>query len=284
MPGPSTLHLEPFAKRRTAVLGSLGQIGSRVLKELTKLSKPFEGVDWGSQGQEVSEWLNKTRTFEPTDLVIACGLTDSTCSREELFHSNFDFPKQVVEKFLDSDFRVLTLGSILERFPEVCAKNHYLASKLELSRWITQQSKAHPGRFIHVRLHTLYSSDVRSHMFLGQMLSALKSGSAFKMTTGEQLREYHHADDIAEMLLTILKSEWSSLGPVLELSSGKPIRLADLARTVFKACGKENLLELGALGKAAQDNWDTQFPRTKEILFKDRDPLSGVIEVVQKLL
>ena len=67
-------------------------------------------------------------------------------------------------------------------------------------------------------------------MFLGQILSALKNDEAFKMTSGCQLREYHHFLDDAEAIRTI---SGLKITGVVNLSHGKPVSLKDIAQASF---------------------------------------------------
>ena len=90
-------------------------------------------------------------------------------------------------------------------------------------------------RILHCRLHTLYGGEPKDHMFLGQIVNAIRSNSVFSMSSGEQLREYHHVDDIAESLATIVNSDWSLWSPILEINSGQPLKLLDLAMAIFNA-------------------------------------------------
>ena len=105
-----------------------------------------------------------------------------------------------------------------------------------------------PGRAIHLHLHTLYGGQPHPHMFLGQMIGALERGAEFHMTSGEQLREYHHAHDIAGAMLA--GRDWESAREPVHLSSGAPVRLADLARAVFAGSG-HRVAQVGAPPTAA---------------------------------
>jgi nucleoside-diphosphate-sugar epimerase len=172
----------------------------------------------------------------------------------------------------------------MENFPDVCAGNPYLASKLELSRWIASQPLGE-GRTLHVRVHTLYGGQPKPHMFLGQMIRALRDGKAFEMTSGEQLREYQHVADLAFAFEALLGLDWreAHLGPLLEINSGKPVRLADLARAVFDACGHPELLKIGSLARPQGENLNRAFPPSPAwLLPAARDAIQGVVEAVRR--
>src|SRR5262249_52218512 len=139
-------------------------------------------------------------------------------------------------------------------------------------------------RFMHVRMHTIYGSAPKAHMFLGQILTSLQNGTPFCMSSGEQLREYHHADDIAVAITGILARQWD-FGTIIELNSGNPVRLIDLARQVFRAFGREELLQVGALAGAEGENKARVFPASPAwLLPATRETGAGVIALLQQYL
>jgi nucleoside-diphosphate-sugar epimerase len=224
----------------------------------------------------------------PCDVVFANGVTDPRHEPHEIEFSNLEFPRRVVDALAPiGDFRFVTVGSIQERFPDACAQNRYLASKLAIARWVEQSARSSaptPGRFLHVRLHTLYGGKPAPHMFLGQLLASLKDRKPFQMSSGTQLREYQHADDIAEAFCEMMVRAWD-LGPVVEVSTGEPVRLAALARAVFAAFGADALLQIGSRTTPAGENLDVTFPRSPTwLLPKSRAPIPGVIEMLRWLL
>ena len=66
------------------------------------------------------------------------------------------------------------------------------------------------------------------------------------MSSGQQLREYHHYDDVAQIILNMVSHD-TSLNTV-NLTSGQPIQLFELAQYLKKrlnskidiSCNKEN--------------------------------------------
>jgi nucleoside-diphosphate-sugar epimerase len=104
------------------------------------------------------------------------------------------------------------------------------------------------------------------------------------MSSGDQLREYHHADDIAASLSALLEKEWT-FGPTIEISSGKPVKLGDLAQAVFRAFKKEKLLKIGALPKVSGEVIQDSYERSPDwLLVAERDPIAGVIDSIRAQL
>ncbi len=228
--------------------------------------------------------LLKSEIFSdrPCDVLFASGLTDPAAGAALLRQSNVEFVQKIVDASQGADARFLTFGTIQEHFPELCATNPYLESKLELGRWMVLQSKASKlrGRFLHLRLHTVYGGEPKPHMFIGQIVRSLQDQTVFRMSAGDQLREYHHADDVALGVWNLLQRDWRELAdPVLDMNSGQPLRLADLARTIYREFEASDLLDVGALARPPQENTQKVFPRSPGwLLPASRDPLLGVVE------
>jgi len=285
--------------KQVIIFGGSGQTGTAVFNELLKngySENHIHLIPWSIMGRS-EICLNKeslrNKLFSEvdskisSDFIFASGITDPLVAEEKINYSNIEFPKRVIEATFDhSDFRYLTLGSFQENDQLFYKNNKYLKSKLELGNWIVKKSQKSNGknRFLHLRLHTLYGGKPKEHMFLGQITNAIKNETVFRMTSGLQLREYHHVDDIAVTIRSILERDWS-FGPVVEINSGKPVRLAKLAKDIFKAFRKENLLEIGAIPTPTGENMEKVFQRSEEWLISNSRPsIRGVIESLKQYL
>lgn len=275
------------------LFGGSGQIGEalRSCAELRTPNREVRTVAWSAVAAHVDEPTRLRATIDSTargwetyDVVFAAGITDPAAPAEQLWRSNVAFPIAVIEATVHrKSVRYLTLGTAFEHFPEYAQANPYVESKRRL--WGCLQAAGtltRDQRALHVRLHTVYGGRPKSHMFLGQMITALCDNTPFRMSSGHQLREYHHVHDVAGGLLAILDSEWSFGAEPLVLSAGDPVRLADLARAVFFTCGRTNLLMVGAIAAAPSENERVRFPRSDAALLPFyRDPMLGVPEYVR---
>ncbi len=227
-----------------------------------------------------------TTPWAEFDIVFANGITDPKAPWPDLKLSNILFPASVIQATQDrAGIRYLTLGTVFERFPDFAAGNPYVASKLRLCEEVEALSSlGNSGRIAHVRLHTVYGGKPKAHMFLGQIIQALEVGKEFRMSSGEQLREYHHVHDVAGALLALLARDWQAGPGPMELSSGAPVRLADLAAAVFSGCGRLDLLKVGAIPSVPSDNRRHVFPRSDPSLLPYyRDPIVGVVTYLGSL-
>ncbi len=270
------------------VIGASGLIGS-TLVEIARV----QGRKVVSISHEPRASLDE-RTWEatagaPADIVIAAGLVDPKLPETALREANVELPCRIFTRLASTPgTRFVTLGSVMEHFDQACASNAYLRSKRELARWIESHSEA---RARHLRLHTVYggpAAHLKPHMFLGMIITALDQRTPFSMSSGEQLREYHHVEDIARSILRFLDETqiWATGAPFAhDLSSGQPVRLSDLAQSIFDALGTTGQLKIGAIAAAPGENREQRFtPSPPAILGDSRAALPGVVTWIRNLL
>jgi nucleoside-diphosphate-sugar epimerase len=274
------------------LFGGSGQIGEALWScaALRTPDRKVRAVPWPAVASFVDEPPRLraavdaiTHGWDTYDIVFAAGVTDPAAPPEQLWRSNVAFPIAVIEATGHREsVRYLTLGTAFEHFPDFAESNPYVESKRRLWGCLEAVETLTRDRRVHVRLHTVYGGRPKPHMFLGQMIAALCRGMPFQMSHGHQLREYHHVRDVAGALLAILDSEWNFGAEPLVLSAGDPVRLADLARAVFAACGRPELLKVGAIAAASSENERVRFRRSDAaVLPFYRDPLAGVAEYVR---
>jgi nucleoside-diphosphate-sugar epimerase len=275
-----------------AVFGASGRIGRALVRALERIGCAVTAISW--QDPKTKSAVNRAEILAQlaaikgdVDIIFASGLTDPNASATDLWLANVERPIGVIEATIDRrQFRYLTIGSVLEKFSELAARNHYLGSKAALWARI-EVLAADPrlnGRIMHLRGHTFYGGAPAPHSFLGQMYNSLGANRPFQMSQGQQLREYAHVDDVALSMVALLARTWT--GPVaVDLSGGEPVRLSELARAVFRAFEREQLLQLGALPTPAGENLDMKFPRSPAwLLGRPRPAIEGIIEWFSTLL
>jgi nucleoside-diphosphate-sugar epimerase len=284
-------------RRNLLLFGASGQIGE-ALRQCLRLSAssslhdvhccPWSEVakirrnDLASHFKELACSLIAER--KELDIVFANGSTNPLSSPNELTFSNVLFPLTIIDATAGFiEIRYMTLGTVFEEFDEYASTNAYIRSKRDLSDALLKRGfLIDAQRVLHLRLHTIYGGPLKPFMFLGQLIYALEHLNEFCMTSGEQLREYHHVNDIAGAIVCLLQRTWCFDSPILELNSGAPVRLADLARTLFVESGRPDLLRVGALEGAPGDNRNRVFERSEpDILPYFRNPLLGVLDYVR---
>lgn len=241
------------------IIGGRGRLGRAIAAEYAGDSpilldravyKEWSGVN--AVGQ-ISRYFEQHASDEPI-IFIASGLLDPSLPAEDLLRINYILPKNIINAVSELGIKVVTFGTVMEGL--IRSKNPYIRSKTELNDYVASIDDRN-GLIKHIQLHTLYGIYPPSpFMFLGQILHSIQSNSAFRMTSGRQLREYHHLEDVAAAIRAITESQACG---VIGLSHGKPVSLKEIAESVFNFIGKAHLLRLGELPEPAEENYDQIF-------------------------
>ena len=103
------------------------------------------------------------------------------------------------------------------------------------------------------RLFYLYGPYEDERRLVPAAIKALSSGREFPATTGEQVRDYLHVEDVAAGLCAMSHHR---LGGVFNVSSCEPVTIAGLMRTLGELLGRPELIRLGALPPR---DWDPAY-------------------------
>ncbi len=280
-----------LSSRPLVLFGARGRLGSALAIAATRHGLQVEPIHW----QEARDWLQADSrdglrrlaiADGGVDVIFAGGLTDPGRSSADLTLANVQVPARVIEATAgDPRFRFMTIGSVLETLAELAQGNRYLASKADLWRRVSglAEDRRLIGRIAHLRLHTLYGGTPAAHSFLGQILESIRAGRPFAMSDGLQLREYSHVEDVAESILALLAQDWRTVE--FDLSTGRPVRLRDLAKKIFEAFGCSDLLRIGAVATPKGENIEARFAASPPwLLGQPRDPVGGIIDWLANLL
>lgn len=261
--------------------GRLGQALTRRFGGAAQLLRREVYETWSSDGaQSIAQEYFAAHAMPGDVLCVLAGVLDPSLPQAEHERVNFSLPLNALEGALASGLRVVTFGSVMESL--MAHPNRYLATKARLAEAVA--ARAERGEpVMHVRIHTLYGGGAPApFMFLGQMFAALKAREPFLMSSGRQLREYHHVDDDASALAELLDEFTPG---VAELSHGEPLSLHDLAVGVFDALDRRNLLRVGAMPDPPEDNFGTVFRRSSRLQgLKFRPTLPAVAQELRELL
>lgn len=264
------------------LIGASGRLGRAIAEEyassgIVSLDRAVY-EDWSESRGEilVSRYFEKEIAEEGSVIFIASGLLDSRLSKEDLLKVNYGLPRNIIEGVKNSGIKIITFGTVMERLLNF--DNPYVQSKVALSNYVENVGQ---GRGVtHIQLHTLYGIGKPSpFMFLGQILESLRYNRPFRMTSGLQLREYHHLTDDAKVIRYIEESIGSG---VVNLSHGRPLGLKEIAESIFRAFGRNELLCVGALPEPSVENYEKTFEPiylNSSALF--RDDLPAIIEYMR---
>lgn len=269
--------------KRIFLIGGNGRLGksiSRVFKNQNLIvlnRKEYE--DWFKKNKikDIKSRLDINSSSKEDIVMILSGIMNPSEDKELIFNVNYELPKNIIIANQDSNNKILTFGSVMEDLsPEA---NNYIASKNKLSNFIDNLS----ANILALKIHTLYGGDVpNDYMFLGQLLESLKNKKSFKMSSGNQLREYHHVDDDSKAIKELLTKNITGKEVI---SHGEAIPLKKLTKTIFKNFNKLDQLKIGSLPDRTNENYNIRFtknPNLDNIVF--RNTFDGVTDYLQKFL
>jgi len=234
---------------------NLAKAIASVSSEETLAISRNEYEDWHikhSSGGLKEFFLKREKTI--SRVFITAGITDPTFDTTKLKEVNFDLPLQIAKVASQLGIPVMTFGTVAETFNG--PPNHYVASKIALSNEIARNGYF-DNLVHHFRLHTLFGGQgLKKHMFLGQIIESILHNEEFHMSAGNQIREYHHVEDIAKIICErkLHDNRGSS-----HISHGKPHRLIDVASSIFGKYGDLKNLKVGKLDFAQAENFESRF-------------------------
>lgn len=83
-------------------------------------------------------------------------------------------------------------------------------------------------------------------MFIPSLISTLILNKDFKMTEGNQLRDFIYISDLVEVMLLISENQ-DYRGEIFNIGSGKSLKLRDIAITIARDLKKEHFLKIGSI-------------------------------------
>ena len=239
--------------------------------------------NWGSDSgvKEIEKYFSSLD--EHVIRVFNCaGITNTSSNPIHLQDLNFKMPRNLLTYCNGKDMQVVTFGSVMENFAKYSETNNYLKSKISLRNWIVENFNT--SKFsLHLQMHTLYGGmRVQQHMFLGQIIESIRRQELFRMSAGNQIREYHHIDDDVAALKILLSQSKSG---IQSISHGSPIKLSDLAQYIFSTFGIEDLLSIGQLESSNYENQDVVFePNIDFTPVNFRETKVGVVNWIRGVL
>ena len=263
------------------LLGSTGILGSAFMRsdnaQENVIVSRNEYLSWISSQDNAYKFFEEKKLSCEDVIIVCAGVTDPRATEEELNLVNLALPKKILQAAEYSGPRIITFGSVLENFP---TDNPYLSSKREFFNYLKEESNF--TNFEHWQLHTIYGFlPPKSHFFLGQIMHALKSNSKFEMTSGNQLREYWHAEDVVNFIASQEKEREPRQIDVV--GTGVPLTLRALAEAIFLHFNLIELLEVGSMVDPALDNYSLNLGSTRGYpLNYMREQIAGVIECLDQ--
>jgi nucleoside-diphosphate-sugar epimerase len=120
----------------------------------------------------------------------------------------------------------------------------YSLSKTAVSHALRAAYRLHGVPAVELRPTLAYGPGQPPDLFLPALIKALAEGRHFPMSPGEQTRDFVFITDLIEAILAALVTP-EAAGRVINIGSGEPVTLAELARKVERLMGLEGLVGFG---------------------------------------
>lgn len=136
-----------------------------------------------------------------------------------------------------------TYGRLAESTP-AAPRTLYAATKLSMFQSLAHACPALGVSHAHARFFYQYGPWEAPKRLVSSLMESFLAGTPAPATAGEQVRDFLHIEDVAQAIRVLGTSDATGL---VNIGSGVPVTVADVARAVEHACGAEGLLQLGAL-------------------------------------
>ncbi|WP_422361708.1 NAD-dependent epimerase/dehydratase family protein [Reichenbachiella sp.] len=239
---------------KIAIIGSNSFLAQSIRKHVSnhkligfarKSEWPF---DYPSHGVE-SLNINLLLDF---DLIIYCagaGIQPNHSESEKTIEAlNFEQPKQLINHLQRANFKgqLITFGSYFEigntdqkkPFTETeliasynSLPNIYCKSKKKLTKHISEQLSKSSFNHLHLILTNIYGVGENESRLFPYLARSFKAGQEVSLTSGEQVRQFTHVDDVAKF---ILSSKSRSLNGILNFTNPESTSVRSVIETFAK--------------------------------------------------
>jgi nucleoside-diphosphate-sugar epimerase len=100
------------------------------------------------------------------------------------------------------------------------------------------------------RIFMLYGSHESPTRLVASIINSLLHGQEARCSHGQQIRDFMYVEDVAAAFVALLDSDVTG---AVNIATGIPIAIKDLAEQIAKIVGRPELLKLGAISAAPND-------------------------------
>jgi len=253
------------------VTGASGFIGNYVLEYLVSntnhqiiaTSRDNEKVKdklWYSKVQfyEVDLYCKKNNFFEffgNPDMLVHLAWSNLP-NYTKTFHITDNLVNEILflENILDQGLKQLVVtgtcfeygmqeGELNETIPTQ-PQNAYSIAKDALRKFLEIKTAENNIRFLWLRLFYMFGKGQSPNSIISQLEYAIQNGEKkFNMSGGEQIRDYLPVEKVAEYIVKCALNQKAR--GIINISSGKPIKLSDFIKDYLKSKGKYIKINLG---------------------------------------
>ena len=262
---------------RVLVTGAAGFIGSHLSRELVRRNAEVFLIDRpGTSITRIEDILDKVRVHY-VDITDFSSLKNSIreIRPEKIFHlaAYVDVTRDwnIVDEMINVNIKgTLNLLKSLDGVDYDCFVNTgtceeygdnpapfyedqvpnpvspYSASKVSATMFCQMLHRTMNLPIVTVRPLLTYGPGQESQMLIPSLIKSVLKGKSFKMTKGEQTRQFNYIDDVVEGFI-LAGTTPEAIGEVINLGSGAEYRIKDVAKMILNLMGNPIKLEIGAL-------------------------------------
>lgn len=157
----------------------------------------------------------------------------------------------------------------------------YSLTKLMAEHLIQTKLLHQPMKYTIARIFNFYGPQMSDSFFINEMISTLKKGNNFKMTLGEQYRDFLYVADVVLALLKIAENP-NSHNEIINICSGNGTKIKDIALEVEKHFKAK--IALGAIDYRENEVWEMIGDASKLKKILQFNPQYSLSEGINKLI
>ena len=166
------------------------------------------------------EMIYGLNTFEPIKIAIELEKNNFK-GRFITFGSYFEIGSNTIEKNFSETEVVFAQGNV---------PNHYCNSKRMLSRYVS--GNLYKINWFHFILPTIYGPTENPMRLIPYLINAILNNEPIKVTSGTQLRQYIHIEDVIDLITKILQENIQ--GDIYNVAPNNSISIKKLIDTIFE--------------------------------------------------
>lgn len=262
------------------ITGSDGMVGSSLCKSLMnfdykllllgsnvgKLHELTSGLHEYYSYKDISqsEMTNVFENFKPNILIHLAAYSTSSddyCELEKLTNSNIIYLGKILDALKNTNIQTFVYTGTFAEFyngDEQILDPAYLyaATKSAGRMYVDYYSKAFNFNYINVIPYTIYGGYDKKKKIIDYLFDSLFSFDPIEVTSGEQVLDFIHVNDIVDLYLKIIqKHELIKSNTFIHAGTGKGNTLKDVVKIL------EN-----QIGKVANLNWGSKSYRKRDIM------------------
>lgn len=264
--------MEGFQNVRVLVTGGNGFIGSHLTSSLVDLNSEVYIITRSNDTKNISEILDKIKFFKAdlTDYqklnktikdiqpeVIFHLASDVNASRDiSLLHQSIDNNLNGTINLLNSlnsiNYKVFVnvgtceeYGNAKTPFTEDISPipvSPYSTSKVATTYYCKMLHETQKFPIVMLRPFLTYGPRQVNKMFIPSLIINALQNKDFRMTKGEQTREFNYVDDIVDGMLKSALSK-KAIGEIINIGNGKEYRIINVAKKILEVIDSKSKLD-----------------------------------------